>query len=39
VDTGDYRVMLEAGGQTSSTVLRVQRVGPMDRAVMVPAVR
>jgi hypothetical protein len=38
-DTGDYRVVLEAGGQTSSTVLRVVKVAPTDRAVMVPAVR
>ncbi len=38
-DTGDYRIVLEAGGQTSSTVLRVVKVAPTDRAVMVPAVR
>lgn len=39
IDTGDYRVVLEAGGQNSSTVLRVVKVAPTDRAVMVPTVR
>ena len=39
VDTGDYRVVLEAGGQISATVLRVVKVTSADRAVMVPSVR
>ncbi len=39
VDTGDYRVVLEAGGAISTTVLRVVTVNPGERAVMVPAVR
>jgi photosystem II stability/assembly factor-like uncharacterized protein len=39
LQTGDYRVVLTAGGETRSTVLRVVEVGPLDRAVMVPALR
>jgi hypothetical protein len=39
VETGDYRVVLDAGGTIRTTVLRVVRVNPGERAVMVPAVR
>ncbi len=37
--TGDYRVVLSAGGNSYHTVLRVVEVLPTDRAVMVPAMR
>lgn len=36
VATGDYRVMLDVGGQKQSQVLRVVRVQPGDVAVMAP---
>jgi len=39
VDTGDYRVVLDAGGTIRTTVLRVVKVTPGERAVMVPSVR
>jgi hypothetical protein len=39
VETGDYRVVLNAGGTIRSTVLRVVKVAPGERAVMVPDVR
>lgn len=37
--TGNYRVVLSAGGVTRSVVLRVVEVAPTDRAVMVPSQR
>jgi hypothetical protein len=36
VETGDYRVVLDAGGQKRIAVLRVVRVEPGDVAVMAP---
>jgi hypothetical protein len=41
VETGDYRVVLELPGQpnASSQSLRVVRVSPEERAVLVPAKR
>jgi len=36
VQTGDYRVVLDAGGQKQIAVLRVVRVEPGDVAVMAP---
>ncbi len=39
ITTGDYRVVLSAGGKSYHTVLRVVEVTPSDRAVMVPAMR
>lgn len=39
VETGDYRVVLEAGGQTMSQTMRVVRVGPDERSVLVPSRR
>jgi len=36
VQTGDYRVVLDAGGQKQVVVLRVVRVEPGDVAVMAP---
>ena len=41
VETGDYRIVLELPGQpnASSQSLRVVRVSPDERAVLVPARR
>jgi hypothetical protein len=41
VETGDYRVVLELPGQpsASSQSLRVVRVSPDERSVLVPARR
>jgi photosystem II stability/assembly factor-like uncharacterized protein len=39
VETGRYRVVLDAGGTVSTAVLPVVTVQPGERAVMVPAVR
>ncbi len=36
VETGDYRVVLDVGGQKQTQVLRVVRVGPGDVSVLVP---
>jgi hypothetical protein len=36
VETGDYRVVLDAGGQKQIAVLRVVKVEPGDIAVMAP---
>jgi len=37
VETGDYRVVLDAGGQKQARVMRVVRVEPGDVSVMAPA--
>jgi hypothetical protein len=39
VDTGDYRVVLQAGAQTFVQPLRVVRVAPEERSVLVPGKR
>ncbi len=39
VETGDYRVVLEANGQVMSQTLRVVRVSADDRSVLVPEKR
>ena len=39
VETGDYRVVLDVGGQTFTQLLRVVRVGPDETSVLVPAKR
>jgi hypothetical protein len=36
VETGDYRVVLDVGGQKETRVLRVVRVTPGDVSVMAP---
>jgi hypothetical protein len=36
VETGDYRVVLDVGGQKQTQVLRVVRVGPGDVSVQAP---
>lgn len=39
VPTGDYRIVVTAGNQTSTSVVRVVQVGPDERSVLVPAKR
>ena len=39
VETGDYRVVLDVGGQTFTQLLRVVRVRPDESSVLVPAKR
>ena len=39
VETGDYRVVIDAGGQMMSQTLRVVRVAPDETSVLVPAKR
>jgi hypothetical protein len=39
VETGDYRVVLEVGGQTYTQTVRVVRVSPDESSVLVPAKR
>jgi hypothetical protein len=39
VETGDYRVVLDVGGQKQAQVLRVIRVEPGDVAVLAPKAR
>ena len=39
VETGDYRVIIDAGGQMMSQTLRVVRVAPGETSVLVPAKR
>ena len=39
ITTGDYRVVLQAGDVVQTAVLRVVKVEPGQRAVLVPAVR
>ncbi|MBL0169949.1 MAG: hypothetical protein IPP90_04330 [Gemmatimonadaceae bacterium] len=39
VETGDYRVVIDAGGQLMSQTLRVVRVAPDETSVLVPAKR
>jgi len=39
VETGDYRVVLDAGGQAIAQTLRVVRVSPNETSVLVPAKR
>jgi hypothetical protein len=36
VSTGDYRIVLDVGGQKQTQVLRVHRVEPGDVSVLVP---
>jgi photosystem II stability/assembly factor-like uncharacterized protein len=39
VETGDYRVTIDVAGQTLTQTLRVVRVGPDEKSVLVPAKR